>query len=348
MRPGRRRGARAAHRVGDPGGVLASPGPTGDATGSSGPSRRDRDARRSGRPFPSTANRSRPTPRSRPAPRCRSTTGADYIYKQGARGVRRAVRRRDRMDHLQQHGGRASRRWSRARSSPTCSSPRPTTSRRLVQTDLLQPLNHELIPNMANNVWPSFSDPGPWYDQGWQYTVPYMIYTMGRGLSTRPHRRQRSAAQEKGYSCSGTPSTRARSATTTPTATPWAWRCSATATSIPTAATPPSSTGPSEAILQTIVGPLQGKLTINGTYAKLPDGRVLRRPGMVGRHRRRAVVPAEGHRQGRARATGYPDDRQSHDRQRHDRRSPPPRRTRASRTSSSTSSSTRSAATRTS
>ena len=44
----------------------------------------------------------------------------------------------------------------------------PTTDyiSRLVQTDLLQPLNHDLLPNMANNVWPSFSDPGPWYDQG--------------------------------------------------------------------------------------------------------------------------------------------------------------------------------------
>ena len=73
----------------------------------------------------------------------------------------------------------------------------PTTDyiSRLVQTDLLQPLNHDLLPNMANNVWPSFSDPGPWYDQGWQYTVPYVIYTTGRGLSPRPHRRQRRAGE---------------------------------------------------------------------------------------------------------------------------------------------------------
>ena len=43
----------------------------------------------------------------------------------------------------------------------------PTTDyvSRLVQTDLLQPLNHDLLPNMQQNVWPSFSDPGPWYDQ---------------------------------------------------------------------------------------------------------------------------------------------------------------------------------------
>ena len=57
----------------------------------------------------------------------------------------------------------------------------PTTDyiSRLVEKDLLQPLQHALIPNMESNVWPSFSDPGPWYDTGWQYTVPYTIYTTG-------------------------------------------------------------------------------------------------------------------------------------------------------------------------
>jgi spermidine/putrescine transport system substrate-binding protein len=59
----------------------------------------------------------------------------------------------------------------------------PTTDyiARLVESDLLQPLNHDLIPNVPANCWPSFSDPGPWYDLGWQYTVPYTIYTTGVG-----------------------------------------------------------------------------------------------------------------------------------------------------------------------
>jgi spermidine/putrescine transport system substrate-binding protein len=56
--------------------------------------------------------------------------------------------------------------------------PTPGYLRRLVQNDLLQPLQHELIPNMSN-VWPSYSNPGPYYDQGWNYTVPYTIYTWG-------------------------------------------------------------------------------------------------------------------------------------------------------------------------
>jgi spermidine/putrescine transport system substrate-binding protein len=57
--------------------------------------------------------------------------------------------------------------------------PTPGYLRRLVQNDLLQPLQQELIPNMQASVWPSYSNPGPYYDQGWLYTVPYTIYTWG-------------------------------------------------------------------------------------------------------------------------------------------------------------------------
>ena len=62
--------------------------------------------------------------------------------------------------------------------SPDVFVPTPGYLRRLVEKDLLQPLQHELLPNMAN-VWPSYSDPGPYYDVGWHYTVPYTIYTWG-------------------------------------------------------------------------------------------------------------------------------------------------------------------------
>jgi spermidine/putrescine transport system substrate-binding protein len=56
--------------------------------------------------------------------------------------------------------------------------PTPGYLRRLVARDLLQPLQHELVPNMSN-VWPSYSDPGPYYDLKWNYTVPYTIYVWG-------------------------------------------------------------------------------------------------------------------------------------------------------------------------
>ena len=51
---------------------------------------------------------------------------------------------------------------------------------RLVRSKLLQPLNHSYIPNISN-VWPVFSDPGPWYDRGWRYTVPYELFSTGIG-----------------------------------------------------------------------------------------------------------------------------------------------------------------------
>jgi spermidine/putrescine transport system substrate-binding protein len=42
---------------------------------------------------------------------------------------------------------------------------------------LLKPINHDYIPNLKQNVWPSFQS--PFYDVGAQYTVPYTIYTTG-------------------------------------------------------------------------------------------------------------------------------------------------------------------------
>jgi spermidine/putrescine transport system substrate-binding protein len=46
----------------------------------------------------------------------------------------------------------------------------------LIGTKLVQPLNHSYIPNITQ-AWSDFTN--PFYDQGWQYTVPYTIYTTG-------------------------------------------------------------------------------------------------------------------------------------------------------------------------
>ena len=56
----------------------------------------------------------------------------------------------------------------------------PTIDRvsRLILGKLLQPLNHDYLPNVAN-VWPSLRS--PWYDQGSRYTVPYVTWTTGIG-----------------------------------------------------------------------------------------------------------------------------------------------------------------------
>jgi spermidine/putrescine transport system substrate-binding protein len=47
---------------------------------------------------------------------------------------------------------------------------------RLIAAKLIRPLNQTYIPNMAN-AWPDYRN--PFYDQGWQYTTPYSIYTSG-------------------------------------------------------------------------------------------------------------------------------------------------------------------------
>ncbi len=46
----------------------------------------------------------------------------------------------------------------------------------LIESKLIQPLNHSYITNIGQ-AWPDFQN--PFYDQGWQYTVPYTIYTTG-------------------------------------------------------------------------------------------------------------------------------------------------------------------------
>src|SRR6478609_7650218 len=49
---------------------------------------------------------------------------------------------------------------------------------RLVAAELVQPLNHSYLSNI-DNVWPTFKN--PWYDQGWQFTTPYTVYSTGIG-----------------------------------------------------------------------------------------------------------------------------------------------------------------------
>ncbi len=48
----------------------------------------------------------------------------------------------------------------------------------LIGGNLIQPLNHDYIPNIGE-VWPTYTN--PFYDQQWLYTVPYSIYKTGIG-----------------------------------------------------------------------------------------------------------------------------------------------------------------------
>ena len=56
--------------------------------------------------------------------------------------------------------------------------PTPDRLGRLVVGKVLQPLNHDYLPNLAN-AWPSVQD--PWYDKESRYTVPYLTWTTGIG-----------------------------------------------------------------------------------------------------------------------------------------------------------------------
>jgi spermidine/putrescine transport system substrate-binding protein len=53
---------------------------------------------------------------------------------------------------------------------------------KLVAGKLLQPLNHDYLPNLAANIWPQLQD--PYYDVGSRYTVPYAVYQTGIGWRT--------------------------------------------------------------------------------------------------------------------------------------------------------------------
>jgi spermidine/putrescine transport system substrate-binding protein len=53
---------------------------------------------------------------------------------------------------------------------------------KFVAGKLLQPLNHDYLPNLKKNVWPMLAD--PYYDRGSRYTVPYTVYLTGIGWRT--------------------------------------------------------------------------------------------------------------------------------------------------------------------
>lgn len=147
----------------------------------------------------------------------------------------------------------------------------PTTDyiARLVESDLLQPLNHELIPNLEANYWPTFSDPGPYYDLGWRYTVPYTIYTTG--VAYRRDRISDSDAAAAGYELFFDPEFQEAVSYYD------SYRDALGMMLLRNGVTDANSDDPAAigAAKDAIVEMIQGngaRLTINGTYARLPEG----------------------------------------------------------------------------
>ncbi len=147
----------------------------------------------------------------------------------------------------------------------------PTTDyiSRLVESDLIQPLNHELIPNLTSVVWPSFTDPGPFYDLGARYSVPYTIYTTG--VAYRRDRVDDADAEAQGYDLLWNPEYAGEIAYYD------SYRDAIGMALIRNGVTDTNTDDPEaieaakESILE-ILNDLDGKLSINGTYAKLPEG----------------------------------------------------------------------------
>jgi spermidine/putrescine transport system substrate-binding protein len=55
--------------------------------------------------------------------------------------------------------------------------PTPDQMSKLTYGKLLQPLNHSYLPNLEANMWRVYQN--PFYDQEWRYSVPYTTYTTG-------------------------------------------------------------------------------------------------------------------------------------------------------------------------
>jgi len=146
--------------------------------------------------------------------------------------------------------------------------PTPGYLRRLVENDLVQPLQHELIPNMAN-VWPVYSDPGPYYDLKWHYTVPYTIYTWGVA-----YRRDRVSDDElaaQGWDALWNHDYAGEISLYDSYGDTIAITILRDGSLDVNSCDPATITAAKDAILQTI-NDNQARLTINGVYAKIPAG----------------------------------------------------------------------------
>ncbi|HET8525386.1 MAG TPA: spermidine/putrescine ABC transporter substrate-binding protein [Actinomycetota bacterium] len=147
----------------------------------------------------------------------------------------------------------------------------PTTDyiARLVEADLMQPLNHDLIPNLAANCWPVFNDPGPYYDLGWRYSVPYTIYTTG--ISYRRDRIDDADAAAKGYDLFFDPAFKDEVSYYDSYRDAIGMMLLRDGTLDPNSSDPAAIGKAKDAILEMINGN-GARLTINGSYVKLPEG----------------------------------------------------------------------------
>ena len=147
----------------------------------------------------------------------------------------------------------------------------PTTDyiSRLAEKELLLPLTHELIPNMESNVWPTFSNPGPWYDVGWQYTVPYTIYTTG--VAYRRDVIEDSVASAQGYDLLWNGDYSGKISYYDSYRDALGMALIRDGNMDPNTGDQAAIDAAKESIIQ-LLNDYDARLTINGTFAKLPEG----------------------------------------------------------------------------
>jgi spermidine/putrescine transport system substrate-binding protein len=192
---------------------------------------------------------------------------ADYIYKKDVAafedkfGVQVEITTFNNMEEGIQ-------KLSNGQVQPDVFVPTPGYLRRLVQNDLLQPLQHELVPNVKN-VWPSYTNPGPYYDLGWNYTVPYTIYTWG--VAYRRDRVSDDEAAAQGWNALWNKDYAGEISLYDSYGDTIAVAILRDGSLDVNSCDEATITAAKEAILQT-VNDNQARLTINGVYAKLPQG----------------------------------------------------------------------------
>src|SRR5829696_5613386 len=163
------------------GGVLLSACGKRDATGAApvpaAPSWPARRTRSPGRSRPTRAGSPTAWPPSR-APPCASTTGPSTSIKKVVQDFEKKYKKYDVKVQVSTYGNmdEAVAKLRGGQVAFDVLFPTYDYLGKLVQGNFLRPLNHSYISNIEQ-VWPAFQN--PWYDQGWNYSVPYTIYTTG-------------------------------------------------------------------------------------------------------------------------------------------------------------------------
>ena len=184
-------------------------------------------------------------------------------------------------------------------------------------------------PRAASPTWPTrgpCSPIRPWYDLGWNYTVPYVIYTTG--VAYRRDRIDDAEAAAKGYEMYFDPAVKGAVSYYD------SYRDAIGEMLLRNGVTDPDTGDPAaiDAAKQAILRPdprAGSPPDDQRDLREAPGGGVHGLGGLVGRHRGRAVLPAEGHPRLDPRvlvsAGQEGADRQRHDRDPQDGSQPAPR-----------------------